>query len=274
MDSHSRSALEGELVITSRLTSKGYLKYDNSSFTIEDGDLVRFRTGDIYGFVDADRLIWKGRKEDYIQVRCISEIQNILPICPQMSSGESLDPRVIEAILNQCPLVARSCVVGNNFLRTSSQVVCAIIEPIRDENSSLSDCRLAEIIRTIAVANRGLAPPLRISWSRVLILKVGHQIPLTRKGAVFRKKLEGVFGEQLSNLLNQSDGVSVKTTTPAPGPASTVGKHASGLKKDQIASIIANIVVDALGITAETLENNRDATFAEVCRVRRLSFFC
>jgi len=186
-----------------------------------------------------------------------------------MSSGESLDPRVIEAILNQCPSVARSCVVGNNFLRTSSQVVCAIIDPVRDENSSFSDSRLAEIIRTIAVANRGLAPPLRISWSRVLILNVGQQIPLTRKGAVFRKKLEEIFGEQLSNLLNRSDDprVSVKTTTLAPGPASTVGKYASGLNKDQIASIIVNIVVDALGITAETLENNPDATFAEVCQV-------
>ena len=60
--------LEGELVITSRLTSKGYLNYDNSSFVIEDGDLVTFYTGDIYGYVDPDRLIWKGRKDDYVQV--------------------------------------------------------------------------------------------------------------------------------------------------------------------------------------------------------------
>lgn len=60
--------LEGELVITSRLISKGYLNYDNSSFAIEDGDLVTFHSGDIYGYIDADRLIWKGRKDDYIQV--------------------------------------------------------------------------------------------------------------------------------------------------------------------------------------------------------------
>jgi hypothetical protein len=63
-------ALEGELVITSRLTSKGYLNYDNSSFTIHDGNLVTFRTGDIYGYVDVHQLGWKGRKEDYIQVWC------------------------------------------------------------------------------------------------------------------------------------------------------------------------------------------------------------
>jgi len=147
------------LVITSRLTSKGYLKYDNF-FHYCDGSLVRFRTGDIYGYVEADRLVW-GRKEDYIQVRCICETQNVLSICPQMSSGEPL-----ELSKNRCPSVARSCVVGNNFLRTSSQVVCAIIEPVRDEGSSFSDSHLTEILRTIAVANRGLAQPLCISWSR------------------------------------------------------------------------------------------------------------
>lgn len=182
-----------------------------------------------------------------------------------MSSGESLDPRVVEAILDRCPSVARSCVVGNNFLRTSSQVVCAIIEPIRDANASFSDSHLAEIIRTIAVANRGLAPPLRISWSRVLILPEGQQIPLTKKGAIFRKKLEDLFGEQLSNLLNHSDNAHAsRKEMPSTSLSSTVGNRASGRTKDQITTIIANIVVDALGITAETLENNPDATFAEV----------
>ena len=47
---------------------EGYLNYDNLSFAIEDGDLVTFQTDDIFGYVDADRLIWKGRKDDYIQV--------------------------------------------------------------------------------------------------------------------------------------------------------------------------------------------------------------
>jgi hypothetical protein len=178
-----------------------------------------------------------------------------------MSSGESLDPRVIEAILDQCPSVAKSCVVGNNFLKTSSQIVCAIIEPVRDVNASFSDTQLAEIIRTIGIANRGLAPPLRISWSRVLVLTAGQQIPLTGKGAVFRKTLEVVFGEQLRKLLIRTDDPPGKETS---SPSSTVGKRASGQTRDHIASVIVNIVVDALGITTETLENNSDATFAEV----------
>lgn len=183
-----------------------------------------------------------------------------------MSSGESLDPRVIEIIIDQCPSVARSCVVGNNFLRTSSQVVCAIIEPVCDSNVSSPESRLAEIIRTIAIINRGLAPPLRISWSRVLILNGSQQIPLTRKGAVFRKKLEDVFGEQIGKLLNRLDDPqkSDEEMASAPGATPKVDHRVSSQTKDQIASIIANTVVDTLGITAETLENNPDATFAEV----------
>ncbi|KAF8952143.1 hypothetical protein BDZ97DRAFT_804306 [Flammula alnicola] len=35
---------EGELVIKSRLITKGYLQYDNSSFTVEDDGTVSFRT--------------------------------------------------------------------------------------------------------------------------------------------------------------------------------------------------------------------------------------
>ena len=99
-----------------------------------------------------------------------------------MSSGESIDPRGIEAALDQCPAIARSCVVGNNFLRTSSQVICAIVEPARDPVKS-SKALLSEITRAIASANRSLAPPLRISWSRVLVLKDQH-IPITKKGAI------------------------------------------------------------------------------------------
>ena len=80
-----------------------------------------------------------------------------------MSFGESIDLRVIEAALNQCPTIVRSCVVGNHFL-------CAIIEPAND-TSNPSTTLLSEITRAIASANRGLAPPLRISWARVLVLK-------------------------------------------------------------------------------------------------------
>ncbi|KAF8797415.1 hypothetical protein BYT27DRAFT_7265732 [Phlegmacium glaucopus] len=77
-----------------------------------DGSIT-FQTGDIYGRSGDRQLVWKDHKEDYIQ----------------MSSDESIDPRVIKAALDQCPATVQSCIVGNNFLKTSSQVIRATIEP-------------------------------------------------------------------------------------------------------------------------------------------------
>ena len=59
---------EGELVITSEIISQGYLKFDNSAFTKVLDGRTTFRTGDIYAKPDDDHIIWKGRKDDYIQV--------------------------------------------------------------------------------------------------------------------------------------------------------------------------------------------------------------
>ena len=53
-----------------------------------------------------------------------------------MSSGESIDPRAIEAALDQSPAIVRSCVVKNNFLGASSQSICAIVEPAGDVTKS------------------------------------------------------------------------------------------------------------------------------------------
>ena len=172
-----------------------------------------------------------------------------------MSSGESIDPRVIEAALDQCPAIVRSCVVGNNFLRTSSQVICAIVEPARDITKS-STAVLSEITRAIASANRGLAPPLRISWARVLVLKDEH-IPITKKGAIFRKKLEEVFGDQLASLIGGSEHEPEADAKPTENLS-------QGRTKDQVASIISGIVVETLRISPDMLENNSQATFAEV----------
>lgn len=104
-----------------------------------------------------------------------------------MSSGESLDPRIIEATLNNYPVITQSCIIGNNFLRGTAQVVCAIIEPTMTEYGRPPT---SDITRAIAAVNRTLAPLLRIAWSRVLVLASGEKIPFTKKHAIFRKKLE------------------------------------------------------------------------------------
>ena len=60
--------IEGELIIKSRLITNGYKSFNNSNFSIEEDGMIVFRTGDIYGYVGDKRIIWRGRKEDYIQV--------------------------------------------------------------------------------------------------------------------------------------------------------------------------------------------------------------
>lgn len=117
-----------------------------------------------------------------------------------MASSETLDPRPIEKALNLCSGVAHCCVVGNNFIGRPSHVVCVIIQP---SSPKLSSREMAEITQTVASINRTLPPPLRISWSRVGILDDGTKIPYTRKGTIFRKKLEEYFGGFLDRLLHK-----------------------------------------------------------------------
>ena len=85
----------------------------------------------------------------------------------------------------------------------------------------------------------------------------GQQIPITKKGAIFRKKLEEVFGDQLTSLINGSGHESEANVKPTEDLA-------QGKTKDQVANIISNIVVETLRISADILENNSQSTFAEV----------
>ena len=90
--------------------------------------------------------------------------------------------------------------------------MCAILEPARDVTKSF-DALLSDIKCAIASANDNLDPDLHISWTRVLVLK-DQQIPVTKKGAIFRKKLEEVFGDQLASLLSGSEHASEVNVEP------------------------------------------------------------
>ena len=54
-------------MVSSRYINEGYLNRDSPGFTKSDDGRVTFRTGDIYQ-KQQGYLIWKGRKDDYIQV--------------------------------------------------------------------------------------------------------------------------------------------------------------------------------------------------------------
>jgi hypothetical protein len=176
-----------------------------------------------------------------------------------MASGETLDPRVIEESLNRSVAIHRSCVVGDNFLRGASNVVCAILELSPDDTRGYH-ASLADVTREIASVNRSLVPPLRISWSRVLILNHDQHIPLTNKGAVFRKKLEQAFGEQLQSLLSRIDE-QPRASSLRPSQAS---KGGSRFTEDSVALLLVDILAEALLIEKEVLKENQSSTFAEV----------
>ena len=208
------------------------------------------RTGDIYRrIVSCGRpyLQWTGRREDFIQ----------------LLSGEVIDPRVAERFFDSYPGIARSCVIGNNFLDGPAQYICAIIQPNHVEESG-SDVSLS-FLRALAIVNRDLAPPLRISWSRVLILSNQEPIPVTRKGDVFRKKLRALFGERLSTLLND--------------PSASRLTHSLGGMPSTISDIVLDVVCENLRLSRTTIESNREYTFAEVWRfnciytIASLSYF-
>jgi len=123
------------------------------------------------------------------------------------------------------------------------------------------EARLPEITRAIVTANHSLAPPLRISWARVFVLKEGQEVQITKRGAIFCKRLEQLFGEQLSTLLHPSKDSNSPHSESNAGSSPNKGQ---GRTRDQISSIIANIVFQTLKVSEATLDSNSQATFAEV----------
>jgi long-subunit acyl-CoA synthetase (AMP-forming) len=227
---------EGELHIRSRLISRGYHNHDSSAFSIDPDGVIIFQTGDVYEripSVDGDRLLWKGRKEDYIQ----------------MTSGEVIDPRIHQSTLDSCQAIARSCLIGNNFLQGTAQHICAIVQPVSNDTS--------EIFKAIASVNRNLIPSLRIAWSRTLILEEGESIPINRKGLIFRKKLQSLYGDRLANLQSQSSTATAHLPIPQP-------EAPLRLRAGQISQIVRDAVSTALGLSTSVIDANATSTFAEV----------
>ncbi|KAJ7768218.1 hypothetical protein B0H16DRAFT_1686400 [Mycena metata] len=224
----------GELHISSKLIARGYLDHNTSAFVIASDGVITFKTGDRYA-KSGGRLKWLGRNDDFIL----------------LLSGEMVDPRVLEKTLDKCPSISRACVVGNNFLSRSSQFLCALIElePGAYHRAS-TNLDISRVIRSI---NRELAPPLRITWSRVLILEQGQQIPINRKGQIWRKHLESLFGRRVTALARPTeivDPVSTPSFNHLPSPS-------------VVRQTVVRIVAHALGHPPGILEGNADSTFAE-----------
>ncbi|THH06897.1 hypothetical protein EW145_g3760, partial [Phellinidium pouzarii] len=271
----------GELVIRSRHVSRGYhniVSAAHSTSPSKDG-VTTFRTGDIYSvsypasslsnhaFPDPTiatrtsnlkpgaRLCWEGRRDDFIQ----------------LASGELLDPRGSECALAQSAYIECAALVGDTFGKGAAQYVCAILEvpsgsshaaPDGSKEKKQPGFNPQEVLRALARVNGGTQPPLRVPASRVVVLSDGEQIPLNRKGEVWRKKLEELFGERVRALL-KGEGSRFKEVEVA----KIREKKEEGSMKislDEVESSVSQIVAEVLGISQDLLDGNSGATFAEL----------
>jgi hypothetical protein len=87
-----------------------------------------------------------------------------------------------------------------------------------------------------------------------------QEVPYTRKGTIFRKKLEGMFGGQVACLLGNEDNQEhpTKVSHPQAGPASW------SWSKSDVKSTVLKTVADVLKISVAVLNVRPDASFAEV----------
>ncbi|KAJ6578109.1 hypothetical protein B0H19DRAFT_1253389 [Mycena capillaripes] len=173
---------EGELVVKCKFLPHGYINYDDGSFSVDDQGLVTFKTGDRYRCTDNSKFVWLGRTTDFIQ----------------MASGEYVDPRPLETSLRSSEFIRNACVIGDTFLTGASTAVCAIIE-LADLILDVDTARI-KVAQVLAPINRDLPPALRIASSSVLILENSQKIPQTKKGEVFRKQIEDMFGAAMQTM--------------------------------------------------------------------------
>ncbi|KAF8207894.1 hypothetical protein K438DRAFT_1713428 [Mycena galopus ATCC 62051] len=227
---------EGELYISSKLIAKEYLKQNHPSFELGSDGVIIFKTGDRY-VKSGGCIKWLGRNDDFVV----------------LLSGEMVDPRILEKTLDASPSIARSCIIGNNFLRGSSLFLCALIELRADVDRNHPSTEL-EISRTLRTINRELVPPLRINWTRVIILEEGEKIPINKKRQIWRKTLEALFGVLVAALSVPSTHASAGDT-----PVRKTIPPQSVLK-----DVVLATVAHALNLPAEILKVNAELTFAEL----------
>lgn len=188
-----------------------------------------------------------------------------------------MDPRILEKTLNACPVVAHSAVIGNNLIAGPADYVCAIIE-LHEEDLKNLRASVGRVTKTLSIINYVLAPPLRIAWSRVLILDRGQSIPYTKKRTVFRKKLQDMFGEQLSRLLMSlttrvaKPVQSVPPVATAPTPTIEEAENllvpptpsGRSIPEEEARRVVFDTLCNMLGVSSDVLRANSQSTFAEV----------
>lgn len=244
-------------MVTSHNISRGYLNFtsDVHSPSSDVPGATTLRTGDIYELNSngpTRSLRWVGRRADFIQ----------------LVSGELLDPREPERALVRSPHIARVAFVGDTFGRGAANSVCAILQVPSSESPNAGgkvpgfDRRA--VLRAFADVNGVTHPPLRVPPARVLVLPAGEEIPMNRKGEIWRKKLEAQFSDRMQALLTGAVPSAFTTTDPVAKPGKGGDSSVPTESKEEIEREVVRIVSGVLGVPVELIEDG-ESTFAEVC---------
>ena len=150
--------------------------------------------------------------------------------------------------------------IGNRFLGKAAEFICVLIKPATSNSNAIIT---SQITRAVASINRTLPPPLRIAWSRVLILDDSQEVPYTRKRTIFRKKLEGMFGGQVARLLGNEDNQQ-EQLAKAPDLQEHQPDESLRWSKVDVMDKVQKTVADALQISITVLKIHPESSFADV----------
>ncbi|KAH7097474.1 hypothetical protein BKA62DRAFT_774277 [Auriculariales sp. MPI-PUGE-AT-0066] len=238
VDEHGEPSNDsGELIITGKFI-RNYLNRTDSAFKVLEDGRTEFHTGDLYSRTHDGRIIWEGRRDDFIQ----------------LTSGEKLDPRPMERALQLLPFVANAVLVGDKFLSGPSEHICALVE-LREDASILSKNDLQLLVATVGRENLLVTPSLRVPWSRIILLPRGIVLPLNRKMAPFRKLLQELHGETIAEALRRESSADEIRN-------SILGRSFGSAT--EIQEIILEIISNALGLEHKVLLESLELQFAEL----------
>ncbi|KAH7091717.1 hypothetical protein BKA62DRAFT_626249 [Auriculariales sp. MPI-PUGE-AT-0066] len=226
-----------ELVVVGKHI-RGYLNRSDMAFKPLDDGQTAFYTGDIYTKSSEGRMIWDGRRDDYIQ----------------LSSGEKLDPRPMEQALRSLVFVSNAVVVGDKFLNGPSEHICIMVE-LETDSFPLPKSDIQVLVRTVGRENALVTPSLRVPWSRIILLPQGSSIPLNRKKATFRKRLQELHGRVVADMLRDESSDSRLEDSAV---RRSFGDAA------EIQETVVAIISNALGMDKSLLKVNMHLNFAEM----------
>ncbi|KAH7091721.1 hypothetical protein BKA62DRAFT_834886 [Auriculariales sp. MPI-PUGE-AT-0066] len=225
----NRSEDSGELVVVGKHI-RGYLNRSDMAFKPLDDGQTAFYTGDIYTKSSEGRMIWDA-----------------------IFRGKTR-PSTNGAGFASLVFVSNAVVVGDKFLNGPSEHICIMVE-LETDSFPLPKSDIQVLVRTVGRENALVTPSLRVPWSRIILLPQGSSIPLNRKKATFRKRLQELHGRVVADMLRDESSDSRLEDSAV---RRSFGDAA------EIQETVVAIISNALGMDKSLLKVNMHLNFAEV----------